>query len=285
MMLLGGRIEVEMGKDFKEDDPILRYMNYSQFKDFFSNGLKLTKAAKYAQDDPFEGEFIEYIYSVANDHKIYSESKGTRTYQTDSLKIKRDKAREKSYVSCWTLSNNENVALWKIYGKENNSLAIKTTVIKLKQAIETYLTTSNEKDALLMRLLRKKIVKVEYINHRTENQEDSKKLFDIPAAWILHYKNIAYKHEEEVRVIFDCVELGRGDPSTQLGDSCTIKISPSDFAAEIIVSPFADEWFYDFIRHAMDKHKMTESVKWSNLSLKFNPGAYANSQTSEYQTP
>ena len=268
---LGDRARVSVGKGLKDDDPILRYMNFPQFKDLFPNGLNLTKAARYAQDDPFEGEFIELVYQITkNCIKRYD-----KTDSTASLKEESRKVREKSYVSCWTLSKYENVALWKIYGKDRNSIALKTTIGKLKQAIESFLTTSSEYDACLIKSLKKQIVKVEYIDHREMNQKDCRKHFVIPSAKILHYKNIGYEYEGEVRVIFGW-ELGCVDPA-KLGEKCTIEISPKDFVTEIVVSPFAERWFYDLVQHEMGTHKMAELVKWSALNLKDNPGAYPNS--------
>ena len=279
-----GKGKVSVGENLKEDDTLLRYMSYPQFKGLFRNGLNLTKAAIYAQDDPFEGEFIELVYQIAKQYEIFSEDDdGKRTQQADSLREESRRVREKSYVSCWTLGESENVALWKIYGKDKNSIALKTTIGKLKQAIESFLMTSKESDAGLMKLLKKQIVKVKYIDHRSEDQNIGRKFFNIKAPKILHYKNIAYKYEEEVRVIFDCVESGYGDPPA--GEICPLRISPQIFVTEIIVSPFADEWFKTLVHHEMKNYKMAELVNWSNLNIIFNPGAYANSQISEDKKP
>lgn len=268
MVHLGDMGKVGVDADLKDAASILRYMNYPQFKDLCCNGLKLTKAAKYAQDDHFEGEFIELNYQIAKDLKNYSEHDGKRTQRTVSLKEESRKVREKSYVSCWTLSESENVALWKIYGKDKNSIALKTTIVKLKQAIESFLQASRENDAILMKILKSQIVKVKYIDHRTMDLDQCREHFDIPPSTILHYKNIGYEYEAEVRVIFDGVELGRPDPA-MLGETCLIRICPQDFTTEIIVSPFADDWFYDLVQQEMEKFKMAALVQWS--SLKFKP--------------
>lgn len=270
----------DMGKmcvdtDLKDDDPILRYMSYSQFKDLFCNGLKLTKAAKYAQDDPFEGELMELVYQIAQDHKIFIERNDKEPSKIDFLKEEGRQVREKSYVSCWTLSESENVALWKIYGKNKNSIALKTTIVKLKQAIESILQTSRENDVILMKFLKSQIVKVKYIDHRTMDLDKCREHFDILPSTILHYKNIGYEYEAEVRVIFDGVEQGRPDPA-MLGETCIIRICPQNFATEIIVSPFADDWFYDLVQHEMEEFDMAAFVKWS--SLKFKPSDCATAK-------
>ena len=45
----------------------------------------------------------------------------------------KDKCR--AYVSCWTLFDNENVALWKIYDKGSNGACVVTTIGKLKEQL------------------------------------------------------------------------------------------------------------------------------------------------------
>ncbi|MBV5327788.1 MAG: hypothetical protein JZU65_09145 [Chlorobium sp.] len=66
MVRLGDIGKVCMDADLKDDDPILRYMSYQQFKELFHTGLKLTKASKYAQDNHFEEEFLELMYQIPN---------------------------------------------------------------------------------------------------------------------------------------------------------------------------------------------------------------------------
>ncbi|OGR04381.1 MAG: hypothetical protein A2511_14615 [Deltaproteobacteria bacterium RIFOXYD12_FULL_50_9] len=50
-----------------------------------------------------------------------------------------------------------------------------------------------------------------------------------------------------------------------------IDIFPKEYVSKIIVSPFADHWFYDLLKHEMAAHKMADFVKWSDL--KFAPGS------------
>jgi hypothetical protein len=276
MVRLSDMGKVSVDADVNVDDSILRYMNYQQFKELFHTGLKLTKASKYAQDDPFEGEFIDLVYQIAQDCKISIERNGRKTYQIDSLKEEGRKVREKSYVSCWTLSKRENVALWKIYGKDKNSIALKSTIFLLKQEFDAFLQASKGNDAVLKKLSKHQIVKVKYIDHRTKELEVFERFCKMHPSEILHYKNIAYEYEAEVRVIFDGVGLNDTEP-TMISETYTIGINPQVFATEIVVSPFADDWFYDLVQHEMEEFDMAALVQWS--SLKFKPSDCRTAQT------
>lgn len=280
---------IKIGEKLTEDDTILRYMNFSQFKSLFQNGLNLTRADIFWKDDPFEGEFIEAMYRVANDFKITSQSEGSVQPKSmvNSLKEESSKVRKLSYVSCWTLSESENVALWKIYGKDKNAIAIKTSIGTLKQAIMNRLANTDGNKTTLMKWIDKEIVQVKYIDHRTTDEDLKKAIVNIPpfSSQILHYKNIGYKYEEEARMIFTGVETGSEEVARKLGEICAtnssqkdnitinIDIFPKEYVSGIIVSPFADQWFYDLLKHEMTAHKMADLVKWSDL--KFAPGKLA----------
>ena len=54
----------------------------------------------------------------------------------------------------------------------------------------------------------------------------------------------------------------------RLGETCTIRICPQDFATEILVSPFADDWFFDLVQQEMEKFELATRVEWSSLRFK-----------------
>lgn len=158
--------------------------------------------------------------------------------------------------------------MWKLYGGDNNSIAIKTDIACLKMEIEHFLLNSSEEIAILLKLLNKMIVKIKYIDHR--QHDNYSEMFDLRNAEILHYKNIGYEYEKEIRMIFDSSEQGREAVGKKLESSCVIGIRLGKFVKEIIVSPFACDCFFKSVKNEMGKYNMAERVKWSDL--KFVPG-------------
>lgn len=241
-------------------------MGLPKFKDFLQDGLRLTRADIFSREDPFEGEYTEQIYGIAQ--HVSSGANGAIRTLKENLKEECKKSRRLAFVSCWTLSESENVALWKLYGGNNNSIAIKTDISLLTKEIEYFLKHCSEKRVILLKWMKKQVVKIKYIDHR--RHDDNSEMFHLRNAEILHYKNIGYEYEQEVRVIFDSSEQGREAVGEQVGESFTLKISPEKFIQEILVSPFACDCFFQSVQQEMKKYNMDERVKWSDL--KFVPG-------------
>lgn len=264
--LIDGDCELYLGDGVSEKNAILRYMGFPKFTDFIQNGLRLTRADIFSREDPFEGEYTEQIYGIAQ--HVSSGGNGKITTLKENLKNECNKSRRLAFVSCWTLSDSENVALWKLYGGHNNSIAIKTDIALLKGEIEYFLQHSSDKRVILLKWMKKQVVKITYIDHR--RHDDFYEMFNLRNAEILHYKNIGYEYEKEVRVIFDSSEQGREAVGEQVGESFTLKIRPEKFIQEILVSPFACDCFFQSVQEEMKKYNMGDRVKWSDL--KFVPG-------------
>ena len=245
----------------KKKDSLLRYMDFVKFNDFLKNGLYMTRADQFSKDDPFEGEYTEQIYSLME--CISSEKDGIKINGKNQLKEECQKVRRMAFVSCWTLGESENIALWKLYGGFPNAIALRTSVGLVKEEIEYLLHSSKEKKLALLKYLPKRVVKVEYIDHH--NPVNISKMIKLKKAEILHYKNVGYQYEEEIRIIFDSFYAGK-----HIEEPCVISIRPEIFIQEIIVSPFACDYFFQSVKNEAKKYNISERVKWSDL--KFVPG-------------
>jgi hypothetical protein len=272
MISIGGDPKIYMHEhlEFQGDSIIMRYMGFEKFRSLLVDGLPLTRADNFAKDDPFEGEFIDKIYEIAREHKI-SGTSSRKTMLTYALKKEAMEALKLSYVSCWTLSDHENVALWRLYG----NIAVQTTVSDLKKSVENFLATSREEKDIHMKYLRKEMFAVDYIDYRTTDENMVREMIKSGPGKLLYYKNVGYKYEGEVRLIFDGIEQGRKAVARKIGQRCYVLIKPQDFVHKIIVSPFAGNSFFNRVKnelelHGPEIHEMSNSVVWS--SLKFPPG-------------
>lgn len=257
---------IHLDDTLTEDQILLRYMDFEKFKLLLHNGLRLARADVFVQDDPFEGEYTEQIYSISS--CIFKEESGKKTYFSEMLKDEVTSIRKHVFVSSWALGSSENVAMWRLYGRSKNSVAIKTTVGHLKNEIEQTLQGPPSETNFLMKRMKKHIVKVKYIDHHTHN--DDGELFTGSDARILHYKNVGYQYEEEIRLLFDASEQGRGGIAERAGDSCLIALQPEKFMKEILVSPFACDCFFNSVQGEMKRYSLDGRVGWSKL--KFLPG-------------
>jgi len=267
---VSGDYTVHLDDNLHKDAPLLRYMDFNKFKLFLRNGLRLARADVFVKDDPFEGEYTEQVYAISR--QVYKEDNGIRTYVSETLKKEVERIRKHAFVSSWALGGSESVAMWRLYGKSDDSVAIKTTVGQIMNEIGYALQKQVTEPANLAKFMKKQIVKVSYIDHRTNDA--AKEFLKIDDGKILHYKNVGYRHEEEIRILFDASEQGRGGIAEKTGDACIIPIRQEKLIQEILVSPFACDCFFKSVQDEMERCNLAELVKWSDL--KFVPGAEVN---------
>ena len=204
-----------------------------------NSSIFLTRADKF--EDKFEGSFTRSIKKLIE--MSYEENNVDFTY--DQFK---SGLRKGVFINCWHLGTNESMAMWKLYGKSSNAVAITTTVGKLANELEVHNRNNNIR-----------IKKVEYIDHFDDPKIDVSKYSNIFA-----YKNEAYSFENEVRIIADHYP----NPEVMSNDSYGygIKIKLSNLLRSIVVSPESPEWFFNLITQVCFKYKCQDYVQRSKLA-------------------
>lgn len=152
-------------------------------------------------------------------------------------------------ISCWNKNMQESYALWKIYSDINKGIMITSNIDNLISSLEN----TSEKIQLS---------EVRYINHKTDFIDVNNLNYPI-----IH-KNTAYHFEEEVRLIHQ-VEAGNGllyDWSDEKNSNGKyIDIDLNILIDEIILSPYAPEWFFDIIKDLLEKYNLKKTIKFSDL--------------------
>lgn len=253
---------IERDVRLNDDTILLRYMPYPKLRWLLSGRLGFTRADILAREDHFEGEYAESFYLVSKLLTVHHLN-GNSSACHDLLKDDCEQIRKQSYVSCWTLGSSENMALWRIYGGGNNGVAVRTNVNLLEMVLHAGISSEQS-----VKYLRKRMVLVDYFDHRGKDSELSRQQNKAKGAKILFLKNIGYEYEKEVRIVLDAAELGYGGVS-KIGEHCLVPVTPA-FITEIVVSPLADDWFFDLVKHESAEFGLGDAVNWS--SLKFRPG-------------
>jgi hypothetical protein len=112
-------------------------MGFDKFLDLLEKKqLYLPQVCQFEVDDKFEGKYTRLVYELAEGISI--EGQGAQGGENWTFK-KNDFYRKLTYIHCWTLVSDdacdESVALWKLYGKQDNSVAIETTVQHLRDEL------------------------------------------------------------------------------------------------------------------------------------------------------
>ncbi len=238
-------------------DRLMRYMSFEKFMDMVCRGkIFVPRADQF--DDAFEGNYTQFVYEISRGITVTSNGVPSNRGIVNNT----NEIRESAFVSCWTLSETENMALWKLYGGKN-SIAIETTVGALKIEIG-----KSENSVRELGLLSKRIVKVDYIDHRSRDEEIARELLSSRRA-PLTKKPTAYSYEQEVRVIIDHFDqpLAQADFKQRLGVGIDVAINPQSLVDQIYVSPLADAWFFELIKRTLQDHGMDKLVSWSNMRV------------------
>lgn len=163
--------------------------------------------------------------------------------------------KDSTFINCWTMSNVESEAMWKLYCPNDTGISIQSTYSKLASQI-------NDQDTY--------IGLVSYIDY--ENQSTDKGgMVNIYNRFM--HKRLSFKHESEVRIVKILHEY---TPQYMNGVNQNEKTPPSGIEMEInlielidnvYINPYADECFYDSTKSIIEClcPELLQKMKWSYM--------------------
>ncbi|MCM1990759.1 hypothetical protein [Oceanirhabdus seepicola] len=222
------------------DKKICRYMDFIKFMNFIHyEELFFARADKF--EDALEGEIPKCYF------KSYTQEQ--KEGYDEALKVfNRDK--QKTFISCWNVFEEESYGLWKIYGGKNG-LAIVTTLEKFKKALEY----SNAA-----------ICEVTYIKHdQIHIKELTSPRITTPDGFSRNnffvYKENYFHYEKEVRAI---IATDEKDTNKK------VKINFNELVEKIIISPFACDWFVEMVKDIVSKKYEFKNIPIFKSNIEIN---------------
>ena len=221
-----------------------RYLDFSKFVSLISSkSLFFCRADQFS--DPFEGSYPAYNFvhrrEVYNDmsDEMFQDVFTQRTAFVKGVK-------EWTYISCWHANEYESAAMWNLYTKTSDSIAVETTYEKLKNVLpdNVYLGCVN------------------YIDYQLEwLREDS-----IFSPFI--HKRKSFEHENEVRALFfDFPKEDKGKGSRtqnhELGKFFPVRLN--ELVTAVHISPTAPDWIVEVIVNVCRTYGLSANVKKSDL--------------------
>lgn len=169
------------------------------------------------------------------------------------------------YVSCWTKEPLESYAMWKIYGKENFSVAIVTTTDKLGSA---YLNEYSGTEAHLGEVKYRRPGKGDNSTVVKCITSSSKKecIQGKNSMPFLYHKHKTYEFENEIRLVALHAEPILDSANQQKGLILPVASIP-DFAEKIIISPMTSNLFLEAVQNATNKTSWKVTVEASSLNV------------------
>lgn len=226
---------------------VWRYMSFTKLVSLLeSQCLFFSRADKLG--DPFEGSWprmntVEGFVSFADLPKA--------ARPAIELQMQRMRKSWPKYVAlnCWHMNQEESAAMWNIYLKSNEGVAIQSTYRKLRESLID--------DEVIF------LGKVEYINYQTDI---------INAGNILTpflHKRKSFEYEKEVRGLITKI------PTTEKGMDFTketitekglrIKVNMETLVERIYVAPTCQKWYVELVKSVVSKYGYDFEIKHSAL--------------------
>lgn len=209
---------------------IWRYMDFTKFVYLLdTQSLFFVRSDKF--DDPFEG-----LIPKANEQWDLDDEYNQM--------VKRSKSHRKfTTITCWHMNDYESAAMWDLYLKNGDGVAIQSTIINFKNSLD-----KTDKEIYLG--------EVDYIDYDNDFMSN-----DIYAPYT--HKRISFEHEKEVRAVYVAPYDDNNEPLFEFGVpiECDVKV----LIEKIYISPTAPTWFEELVRSICGKYGLDKKIIKSNL--------------------
>ena len=226
-------------------DAILwRYMDFTKFVSLLEKqALFFARADKL--EDPFEGsvpklnaELRPLLFEVTStEDAFHAFTQFTKNLPRWML------------INCWHENAHESEAMWKLYTRETDGIAIKTDFNSLSSSF-----TCSEDVC---------IGSVNYIDYNSDHISEGNLFYRY-----LH-KRKSFEHEREIRaVVMEVPTYDQGVDSSQ--DICDIgkyyEVDLPVLIQEVVVAPFAPDWFLELVKSVAVLYNCESPVEKSTLA-------------------
>jgi hypothetical protein len=194
-----GEIGIEW---LRPETPVWRYMDYDRVVEMIE-GEEIHFHRSDSFSDPLEGSVPRAVRDMSD--KTYDEVAEDNDNAKETLRSAFERIRKVTFLNCWHLNTGESMAMWRLYGKSNKTVAIKSTVGRLSRAIEE---PSGGVTVIAP------VFYADYDSSYEDLDRASRKAVDIvfsadraPTMHDLYQmKESSFRHESEVRIIYQGME-------------------------------------------------------------------------------
>jgi len=226
------------------DERLWRYMNFAKFVSLISSSnLFFCRADLFR--DPFEGSYSKANVSLRP--QVYEDMpEALRESLMSHMSSFAKWAIEWTYMSCWHANDHESAAMWDLYAKTSEAVAIESSYAKLKQILP---------DHIFLGFVR-------YIDYDSEWLPEGNSLYPFM------HKRKSFEHEREVRAVIH--DLPENDGRLEIGKrnreyGRAVPIAINELITTVHVAPAAPAWLVDLVAEVAAKYDLSAHVKKSDL--------------------
>jgi hypothetical protein len=213
------------------DTIVWKYLDLSKFLDMLlSQQLFMSRSDKF--EDQYEGTFSEPTFEeikkiAANNPKFLDYYKSHR---------------EKVVISSWHINEYESFAMWQIFTKNNEGLAIQSTIGRLKNALQP----ENR--------IEQYIGNVNYIDYKKEYIPFDDTFFPFL------FKRKSFQYEREVRIISDV-----SAQNISINEGLKINVDLNQLIEKIYIHPKSENWYKKLVIELVSKLDFKIEIEKSDL--------------------
>jgi hypothetical protein len=241
------------------DDPNTRIWHYMDFTKYVSmlehGGLFFPRA--YLLGDPFEGS-LSYMTPLVRRMTLV-EPFAALGWSSEEIKSTLDPMIEVrrlyqrwTMISCWHMNEYESVAMWKIYTKSNEALAVQFTFARLHESLDDEV----------------QIGVVHYIDYERDDIPEGDPLTPFM------YKRKSFEYEHELRAIIPRLPEPTPDEQEQVMSILrTAPPTPGEWKSvdldqlieNVYIAPTAPDWFRQLVEDVLKRYGLAKPVIKSSL--------------------
>lgn len=225
-----------------ENTKIWRYIDFTKFVSLLDQqALFFPRVTKL--EDKYEGLYPKMFTDV--NAEMYSSvpteyrEQVLKTFLNESKRI-----RNFMLVSCWHINDHESAAMWKMYLKSDEGIAIQSTYKRLRDSFNGY----KEQDVY--------IGKVNYIDYEKE------KIPPDNALQAYMHKRKSFEYEKELRVLV--TEFSDWEQKEPTDTGRFIPVDLNEIIETVYVCPQAPPWFADLVKSVVTKYGLDKEVLGSS---------------------
>lgn len=214
-----------------EDTIVWKYLDLSKFLDLLlCRQLFMSRSDKF--EDQYEGTFSEPTFEELK--KI----SGNNPEFLDKYKERRKNV----VISSWHINEYESYAMWQIFTKNNEGLAIQSTIGRMKAALDP----ENRYE--------QHIGEVKYIDYKKEKIPFDNNFFPFL------FKRKSFQYEREVRIIAD---LSPHNLSINEGVKASVDINR--LIEKVYIHPKSENWYKNLVFQLMEQLGFPFEIEKSDL--------------------
>ncbi|WP_396210492.1 hypothetical protein [Flavobacterium sp.] len=210
---------------------VWKYLDLSKFLDMLlSQQLFMSRSDKF--EDQYEGTFSE---------PTFEEIKKIAANKPEFLDYYKSH-REKVVISSWHINEYESFAMWQIFTKNNEGLAIQSTIGRLKEALQP----ENRVEQY--------IGNVNYIDYKKEYIPFDNAFFPFL------FKRKSFQYEREVRIITDV-----SSHNISVNEGIKINVDLNQLIEKIYIHPKSENWYKKLVIELVSKLNFNIEIEKSDL--------------------